>query len=130
MSNRALAKVVVQNPKDDLTSHTFVSLPSGDIDGPNGMFYIYQCFCHDSRTSESGFHRVCVYIYSRRKIFSCKSIERNCIIIEWISFPCLLNNSHTLEIRRKIEPDTSKMEKKKREKNGWKLVLVENENSY
>lgn len=70
ISNRPLAKATVQNPKDDLTSHTFDSLPSGDIDGPNAMFYIYQCFCHDSRTSQPGFHRVCFYIYPRRKIFS------------------------------------------------------------
>lgn len=60
-SNRALANVAAQNPKDYLASYTFVSPPSGDTDGPNGMFYIHQCFCHDSRTSELGFHRVCVY---------------------------------------------------------------------
>lgn len=72
-SNRALAKAAVQNPKDYLTSHTFVSPPSGDTDGPNGMFYIYQCFCHDSKTSELGFHRACVY---KGKFSLIKAIER------------------------------------------------------
>lgn len=103
-SNRALAKVAVQNPKDDLTSPTFVSLPSGDTGGPNGMVYIYQCFCHDSRTSEPGFHRVCVYIYPRRKIFSHKAIERNLIRINILSMYTKIN-SHTLEISRKNKPD-------------------------
>lgn len=103
-SNRALAKAAVQNPKDDSTSHTFVSLPSGDIDGPNGMFYIYQCFCHDSRTSEPGFHRVCVSRYPRRKIFSHKAIERNLIRMNILSMYAKINY-RTLEIRGKNKPD-------------------------
>lgn len=120
-SNEALAKDATQNPKDDLTSHTFLSLPSGDTDGPNGMFYIYQCFSHDSRTSEPGSHRVYVYICPRRKNFSLKAIERHLIRMNILCMYTKLN-SYTLEIRGKNKQIVASHKMKRQ-----KLVPAENE---